>query len=143
MKNVNNFQIAKVQPQCVAWHLLDFLPISVWRFLWKCCLWKTKCLWKNMDQKNICIWTLFTQWLLVQVKHDPWKVLVKVFIVTKVASCKALTLLKLTLSQICFKNSAKITASCFRERLINVQVRSVLLVMSIIKRSKLKNSIFH
>ena len=28
MKNVNNFQIAKVQPQGVAQHLLDFLPIS-------------------------------------------------------------------------------------------------------------------
>ena len=28
MKNVNNFQIAKVQSQSVAYHLLDFLPIS-------------------------------------------------------------------------------------------------------------------
>ena len=28
MKNVNNFQTAKVQPQSVALHLLDFLPIS-------------------------------------------------------------------------------------------------------------------
>ena len=28
MKNVNNFQIAKVQPQGVAQYLLDFLPIS-------------------------------------------------------------------------------------------------------------------
>ena len=28
MKNVNNFQIAKVQPLGVAEHLLDFLPIS-------------------------------------------------------------------------------------------------------------------
>ena len=26
MTNVNNFQIAKVQPQGVAWHLFDFLP---------------------------------------------------------------------------------------------------------------------
>ena len=33
MKNVNNFQITKDQSQGVAWHLLDFLPISVWRFL--------------------------------------------------------------------------------------------------------------
>ena len=28
MKNVNNFQAAKVQPQGVALHLLDFLLIS-------------------------------------------------------------------------------------------------------------------
>ena len=28
MKNVNNYQIAKVQPQGVAEHLLDVLPIS-------------------------------------------------------------------------------------------------------------------
>ena len=33
MKNLNNFQIAKVQIQSVALHLLDFLPISAW-----CCL---------------------------------------------------------------------------------------------------------
>ena len=32
-----------------------------------------------------------------------------------------LTLLILTLSQICFKNSAKITTLCFRKQLINVQ----------------------
>ena len=32
MKNVNNFQIAKVQSQGVAYHLLDFLPNSVWRY---------------------------------------------------------------------------------------------------------------
>ena len=30
MKNVNNFQIGKVQPQDVAWPLVYFLPISVW-----------------------------------------------------------------------------------------------------------------
>ena len=33
MRNVNNFQIAKVQPQSVASHLLDFLLISAWRCL--------------------------------------------------------------------------------------------------------------
>ena len=44
----------------------------------------------------------------------------KVFIVTKVAGCRPLTLLILTLSQICFKNSAKIY--CFRKWLINVQL---------------------
>ena len=33
IKNVNNFQIAKVQPQCVAQHFLTFLPISA-----SCCL---------------------------------------------------------------------------------------------------------
>ena len=31
--NADNFQIAKVQPQDVTSHLLDFLPISTW-----CCL---------------------------------------------------------------------------------------------------------
>ena len=29
MENVNNFEVAKVQPQGVAYHLLDFLPVSV------------------------------------------------------------------------------------------------------------------
>ena len=33
MKNVNNFEIAKVSPQGAAWHLPDFLPVSVWRCL--------------------------------------------------------------------------------------------------------------
>ena len=33
IKGVNNFQIAKVQPQGVAWDLLNFFPISTW-----CCL---------------------------------------------------------------------------------------------------------
>ena len=33
MKNVNNFQIAKVQPDGVAWDLLDFLSISAFRSL--------------------------------------------------------------------------------------------------------------
>ena len=33
IKNVNNFKIAKAQPQVVVWHLLDFLPISAWRCL--------------------------------------------------------------------------------------------------------------
>ena len=33
MKKVNNFQIAKVQPQGVSWHLPDFLPISAWHCL--------------------------------------------------------------------------------------------------------------
>ena len=33
MKNVNNFQIAKVQLQGVAYHLLDFLPVSAGRCL--------------------------------------------------------------------------------------------------------------
>ena len=32
-KNVNNFQIAIVQPQGVAYRLLNVLPISVWRCL--------------------------------------------------------------------------------------------------------------
>ena len=33
MRNVNNFQIAKVQPESVASHLLEFLLISAWRYL--------------------------------------------------------------------------------------------------------------
>ena len=33
MMDMNNFQIAKVQPQGAAWQLLDFLPVSAW-----CCL---------------------------------------------------------------------------------------------------------
>ena len=43
MKNVNKFQIAKVQPQGVAQHLLDFLPISVWR-CYKNVAFKIKCI---------------------------------------------------------------------------------------------------
>ena len=39
----------------------------------------------------------------------------KVFIVTKVAGCRPLTLLKLTLSRIYFKNFAKITSLCFNK----------------------------
>ena len=31
MGNVNNFEVAKVQPQGVGYHLLDFLPVSVWK----------------------------------------------------------------------------------------------------------------
>ena len=50
------------------------------------------------------------------------KLPVKVFIVTKGAGCRPLTLLKLTLSQISFKNSAKITHLRFRRWLINVQL---------------------
>ena len=38
MKNVNNFQIAKFQPQGAAWHLIDFLPISAWHCLQKKCV---------------------------------------------------------------------------------------------------------
>ena len=37
MKRVNNFQIAKVEPQGAASLLLDFWPISTWRFLWAWC----------------------------------------------------------------------------------------------------------
>ena len=43
MKNVNNFQIVKVQPHGVAWHLRDFLPILAWRCLQNCCLYKKGC----------------------------------------------------------------------------------------------------
>ena len=43
----------------------------------------------------------------------------KVFVVTKVLRCRPLTLLKLTLSLICFKNSAKISTMCFRKWLTN------------------------
>ena len=37
---------------------------------------------------------------------------------------RSLTLLKLTLSQICFKSSAKITTLCFKKCLMNVQLRN-------------------
>ena len=33
MNNVSNFQIGKIQPQDVAYHLFDFLSISAWRCL--------------------------------------------------------------------------------------------------------------
>ena len=50
----------------------------------------------------------------------------KVFIATEVAGCRPLALDKLTLSQISFKNVAKITTLCFREWLINVVLKVVL-----------------
>ena len=40
MKRPNNFQIAKVQPRGIAQLLLDFMPVSAWRCLQKCCLYK-------------------------------------------------------------------------------------------------------
>ena len=67
--------------------------------------------------------------------------LVKVFIVIKVVVCRSLCLLKLTLSQI-FHNSAKITTLRYREWLINVQLRILLLVMPVMERNKLQNFIF-
>ena len=42
MKNVNNFQIAKVQSQGVALHLLKFQQISAWRCLQKMHVMKPK-----------------------------------------------------------------------------------------------------
>ena len=43
MKNVNNFQIAKTQPQGVAYHLLDSLPILSLALLMKVLLIKKAC----------------------------------------------------------------------------------------------------
>ena len=57
----------------------------------------------------------------------------KVFIITKVVGCRPLTLLKLTLSRIRFNS---------RECLNNVQLRSVALVMPVIRRSKSQNLFF-
>ena len=74
--------------------------------------------------------------MFVQIKRNPWKIPLKVFIVIKAVGFRSLTLLKWTLSQICFKNSAKINALCFREWLINVQLRSALLIMPVINRNK-------
>ena len=50
-----------------------------------------------------------------------------------------LTLLKLILSQIYLKNSAKINILRFRECLKNAPLRSVLLVMQVMKNNKLQN----
>ena len=47
----------------------------------------------------------------------------KVF-VTKVAGCRPVTLQKLTLSQICFKNSRKIATFCLKKWIINMQLQS-------------------
>ena len=52
------------------------------------------------------------------------KYLWKYLLLLKLQAVRPLTLLKLTLSQICFKNSAKITTLCFRKCLMNVQLRS-------------------
>ena len=34
---MSNYEITKGQPQGVAYFFLDILPISAWRWLWKCC----------------------------------------------------------------------------------------------------------
>ena len=48
-------------------------------------------------------WEVLVKYLFVHIMQNPWKIPVKVFIVTKGAGCMPLALLKLTLSQICFK----------------------------------------
>ena len=66
----------------------------------------------------------------------------KVFAVI-ITGYRPLAFQKLTLSHtVCFKNSAKTTTLYFRECLINVQLRSVLLVMPVMERNKLQNFIF-
>ena len=39
---MNNFQIAKIQSKGVAYYLLDFLPISAWRFACQSVAYKKK-----------------------------------------------------------------------------------------------------
>ena len=97
------------------------------------------------DYDKICLSKEITLSLIqsaLRSRAARWNLLVKVFTVAKVADCRPLTLLKLTLSQTAFKNLAKITTLCLREWLINVQLRSVLLVVPVMKRNKLQNLIF-
>ena len=61
---------------------------------------------------------------LIKVSKIFEKHLWKYLLLPKMQAVRPLTLLKLTLSQICFKNSAKITTLCFRKCLMNVQPRS-------------------
>ena len=61
---------------------------------------------------------------LIKVSKIFEKYLWKYLLLPKMQAVRPLTLLKLTLSQICFKNSAKITTLCFRKCLMNVQPRS-------------------
>ena len=42
MKKANSFQTANVQPRGAAYLLSDFLLISAWRYLLKCCLLKKR-----------------------------------------------------------------------------------------------------
>ena len=58
---------------------------------------------------------MLVKYLFVQIKQNPWKIPVKVFIITKVAGCRPLALLKLTLSEICFKELCKNYYLVFRE----------------------------
>ena len=60
-------------------------------------------------------WEVFVKYLFVQIKQIPWKIPAKVFVVTKVAGCRSLALLKLTLSQICFKELCKNVYLAFEE----------------------------
>ena len=52
------------------------------------------------------------------------KYLWKYLLLLKLQTVRSLTLLKITLSQICFKNSAIITTFYFRRCLMNMQLRS-------------------
>ena len=89
-------------------------------------LWILRDFWEHLSYKTLagdCFCNLFFIYTLIKVaiekcllnmfvqrkKQNSWKILVKVFIATKVAGCRALSLLKLTLSLKCFKSSAKIT----------------------------------
>ena len=96
---------------------LSFKPV-----LLRLCVFIVCCLFLNLWFVRSSHLEVFVKKLFVQIKQNPGKIPVKVFIVTKVTGCRSLTLLILSLSQIYFKDSAKITTLCFREWLINVQL---------------------
>ena len=69
-------------------------------------------------------WEMLFDSCLIKLSKIFEKYLWKCLLLLKLQAVRPLTLLKLTLSQICFKNSAKITTLCFRKCLMNVQLRS-------------------
>ena len=60
MNKVHNFQIAKIQPQGVAWLLLDFLPISAAGVAYKVMLLRKACIWVNLVCESFNILTFST-----------------------------------------------------------------------------------
>ena len=87
---------------------------------------------KNSTSQRLCVFILcclffiyaLLEAVIIKLSKIFEKYLWKYLLLLKLQAVRPLTLLKLTLSQICFKNSAKITTLCFRKCLMNVQLRS-------------------
>ena len=91
--------------------------LRIWVFI-VCCLFFIYALLEAVIEK------FFFDSCLIKLSKCIEKYLWKYLLLLKLQVVRPLTLLKSTLSQICFKNSAKITTLWFRKCLMNVQLRS-------------------